>query len=73
MRRLLRFGEVSPLFLAVILACSRSEVYFYVYYVAKIIAGIFCEGTMHCICLAYVVKNYGLQQPKSRNVYCQET
>ena len=45
------------MFLAVILACSRSEVYFYVYYVAKIIAGIFCEGTMHCICLAYVVKS----------------
>jgi len=41
--------------LAVILACNRSEVYFYVYYVAKIIAGIFCEGTMHCLCLAYVV------------------
>jgi hypothetical protein len=56
MRRLLRFGEFLPLFLAVILACSRSVVYFYVYYVAKIIAGVFCEGTMHCLCLAYVVK-----------------
>lgn len=56
MRRLLRFGEFLPLSLAVILACSLSEVYFYVYYVAKIIAGVFCEGTMHCLSLAYVVK-----------------
>ncbi|XP_066319134.1 uncharacterized protein [Miscanthus floridulus] len=47
---------VAPLF---ILACSRSEVYFYVYYVAKIIAGIFCEGTMHCLCLAYVADHVG--------------
>jgi hypothetical protein len=31
-------------------------VYFYAYYVAKIIAGIFCEGSVHCLCLAYVVK-----------------
>jgi hypothetical protein len=30
-------------------------VYFYVYYVAKIVAGIFCEGSMHCLSLAYVV------------------
>jgi MFS family permease len=41
---------------AVVLACDRSEVYFYVYYVAKIVAGIFCEGTMHCLCFAYVVR-----------------
>ncbi|EES07480.1 hypothetical protein BDA96_04G307100 [Sorghum bicolor] len=47
---------VAPLF---ILACNRSEVYFYVYYVAKIIAGIFCEGTMHCLCLAYVADHVG--------------
>uniref|UniRef100_A0A0A9ET71 Major facilitator superfamily (MFS) profile domain-containing protein n=1 Tax=Arundo donax TaxID=35708 RepID=A0A0A9ET71_ARUDO len=42
-----------------ILACNRSEVYFYVYYVAKIIAGIFCEGSMHCLCLAYVADRVG--------------
>jgi hypothetical protein len=40
------------------LACNRSEVYFYVYYVVKIVAGIFCEGSMHCLSLAYVVKYY---------------
>ncbi|GJM86396.1 hypothetical protein PR202_ga02250 [Eleusine coracana subsp. coracana] len=42
---------ILPLF---ILACNRTEVYFYLYYVAKIIAGIFCEGSVHCLCLAYV-------------------
>lgn len=47
---------IAPLF---ILACSRSVVYFYVYYVAKIIAGVFCEGTMHCLCLAYVADHVG--------------
>ncbi|CAD6243062.1 unnamed protein product [Miscanthus lutarioriparius] len=47
---------IAPLF---ILACNRMEVYFYVYYVAKIIAGVFCEGTMHCLCLAYVADHVG--------------
>jgi len=27
--------------------------------VAKIIAGVFCEGTMHCLCLAYVADHVG--------------
>ncbi|CAL4884594.1 unnamed protein product [Urochloa decumbens] len=57
-----RYGRKAPMTLPVtvailplfVLACNRSEVYFYVYYVAKIVAGIFCEGTMHCLCLAYV-------------------
>ncbi|EEE57537.1 hypothetical protein OsJ_07859 [Oryza sativa Japonica Group] len=43
---------ILPLF---ILACNRSKVYFYVYYVVKVLAGIFCEGSMHCLLLAYVV------------------
>ncbi|CAO2048043.1 unnamed protein product [Urochloa humidicola] len=47
---------ILPLF---VLACNRSEVYFYVYYVAKIVAGIFCEGTMHCLCFAYVADHVG--------------
>ncbi|KAL6634894.1 hypothetical protein ACP70R_027565 [Stipagrostis hirtigluma subsp. patula] len=47
---------VVPLF---VLALNRSTVYFYVYYVAKIIAGIFCEGTMHCLSLAYVADHVG--------------
>ncbi|KAK3158684.1 hypothetical protein QOZ80_2AG0140270 [Eleusine coracana subsp. coracana] len=47
---------ILPLF---ILACNRTEVYFYLYYVAKIIAGIFCEGSVHCLCLAYVADHVG--------------
>lgn len=47
---------IVPLF---ILACNRSVLYFYVYYVAKIVAGVFCEGTMHCLCLAYVADHVG--------------
>ncbi|RCV07696.1 hypothetical protein SETIT_1G266200v2 [Setaria italica] len=47
---------IVPLF---VLACNRSEVYFYVYYVAKIVSGIFCEGTMHCLCFAYVADHVG--------------
>ncbi|CAL4919797.1 unnamed protein product [Urochloa decumbens] len=42
---------ILPLF---VLACNRSEVYFYVFYVATIVAGIFCQGTMHSLCFAYV-------------------
>jgi hypothetical protein len=57
-------------FWAVILACGRSEVYFYVYYVAKIIAGVFCEGTMHCLCLAYVVKTTGRNYPSHVYIVC---
>ncbi|KAJ1280349.1 hypothetical protein BS78_04G225300 [Paspalum vaginatum] len=51
---------IAPLF---ILACGRSEAYFYAYYVAKIVAGIFCDGAMHCLCLAYVADHVG---PKRR-------
>jgi MFS family permease len=47
---------ILPLF---ILACNRSDVFFYVYYVANIVAGIFCGGTMHCLCLAYVADHVG--------------
>ncbi|KAM0840679.1 hypothetical protein ACQ4PT_059506 [Festuca glaucescens] len=50
---------ILPLF---ILACNRSEVYFYVYYVLKIVAGIFCEGSMHCLSLAYVADQVGTRR-----------
>lgn len=50
---------ILPLF---ILACNRSEAYFYVYYVAKIVAGIFCEGSMHCLSLAYVADQVGTRR-----------
>ncbi|KAM3242798.1 hypothetical protein ACQJBY_055032 [Aegilops geniculata] len=50
---------ILPLF---ILACNRSEVYFYAYYVMKILAGIFCEGSIHCLSLAYVADHVGTKR-----------
>uniref|UniRef100_A0A0D3F8N3 Major facilitator superfamily (MFS) profile domain-containing protein n=1 Tax=Oryza barthii TaxID=65489 RepID=A0A0D3F8N3_9ORYZ len=50
---------ILPLF---ILACNRSKVYFYVYYVVKVLAGIFCEGSMHCLLLAYVADQVGARR-----------
>ncbi|KAL5211592.1 hypothetical protein ABZP36_022439 [Zizania latifolia] len=50
---------VVPLF---ILACNRSKVYFYVYYVVRIVAGVFCEGSMHCLLLAYVADQVGARR-----------
>ncbi|KAI4388489.1 hypothetical protein MLD38_000812 [Melastoma candidum] len=40
-----------------ILACGRSRNYFYTYYAFKTITAIFCEGTVHCLSLAYVADN----------------
>ncbi|XP_072983251.1 uncharacterized protein [Typha latifolia] len=37
-----------------ILAYSRSKVYFYAYYTIRMFAGMFCEGSMQCLSLAYV-------------------
>ncbi|XP_006648918.1 hippocampus abundant transcript 1 protein-like [Oryza brachyantha] len=51
--------SILPLF---ILACNRSKVYFYVYYVVKVVAGIFCEGSMHCLLLAYVADQVGARR-----------
>uniref|UniRef100_A0A0D9VJ97 Major facilitator superfamily (MFS) profile domain-containing protein n=1 Tax=Leersia perrieri TaxID=77586 RepID=A0A0D9VJ97_9ORYZ len=50
---------ILPLF---ILACDRSKVYFYAYYVVKVVAGIFCEGSMHCLLLAYVADQVGARR-----------
>uniref|UniRef100_A0A0E0K3D4 Major facilitator superfamily (MFS) profile domain-containing protein n=1 Tax=Oryza punctata TaxID=4537 RepID=A0A0E0K3D4_ORYPU len=50
---------ILPLF---ILACNRSKVYFYVYYVVRVVAGIFCEGSMHCLLLAYVADQVGARR-----------
>jgi len=47
---------ILPLF---ILACNRSDLYFYGYYVANIVAGIFCGANMHCLCHAYVADHVG--------------
>ncbi|KAJ3680472.1 hypothetical protein LUZ60_016750 [Juncus effusus] len=43
----------------VILAYDRSTTYFYAYYVIKILSGMFCEGSMQCLSLAYVADKVG--------------
>ncbi|OMP11291.1 Major facilitator superfamily, partial [Corchorus capsularis] len=40
-----------------ILAYSRTKGFFYAYYVLKMLTAMFCEGTVHCLSLAYVADN----------------
>ncbi|GKU90169.1 hypothetical protein SLEP1_g4205 [Rubroshorea leprosula] len=40
-----------------ILACSRTKSFFYAYYALKTLTAIFCEGSVHCLALAYVADN----------------
>ncbi|GMI91366.1 hypothetical protein like AT5G42210 [Hibiscus trionum] len=50
-----------PIILAIIplaiLAYSRTRSFFYAYYVFKILTAMFCEGSVHCLALAYVADN----------------
>ncbi|XP_010918153.1 uncharacterized protein [Elaeis guineensis] len=58
-----RYGRKAlltlPMIIAIIplaiLAYDRSRAYFYAYYVIKMFTGMFCEGSMQCLSLAYVV------------------
>lgn len=38
-----------------ILSWSRSRNFFYAYYVLKTLTSMVCEGSVHCLALAYVV------------------
>ncbi|TYH71676.1 hypothetical protein ES332_D05G201100v1 [Gossypium tomentosum] len=40
-----------------ILAYSRTRSFFYAYYILKILTAMFCEGSVHCLSLAYVADN----------------
>ncbi|KAL6207588.1 hypothetical protein ACLB2K_018545 [Fragaria x ananassa] len=40
-----------------ILAYSRTRNFFYAYFVAKTLTAMFCEGSVHCLALAYVADN----------------
>lgn len=41
---------------AAILAYSRTRYFFYAYYVLRTLTAMVCEGSLHCLALAYVVK-----------------
>ncbi|XP_077231164.1 major facilitator superfamily protein [Tasmannia lanceolata] len=40
-----------------ILGYNRTKNYYYAYYVLKIFSGMVCEGSVHCLALAYVADN----------------
>ncbi|XP_008221200.1 PREDICTED: hippocampus abundant transcript-like protein 1 [Prunus mume] len=40
-----------------ILGYSRNRTFFYVYFVAKTLTAMICEGSVHCLALAYVADN----------------
>ncbi|KAG6528259.1 hypothetical protein ZIOFF_010410 [Zingiber officinale] len=53
-KALLSLPMATAIIPLVILSCGRSKPYFYAYYVAKMLTGMFCEGSMQCLTLAYV-------------------
>lgn len=58
-----------PLFLTIIplavLAYNRTKYFFYVYYVLKTLTAMVCEGTVHCLALAYVADKVGEKERAS--------
>nr|GLL30506.1 hippocampus abundant transcript 1 protein-like [Ipomoea trifida] len=42
-----------------ILAYSRSRYYYYAYYVLRTLIGMLCDGSVHCLALAYVADKVG--------------
>ncbi|KAK8997019.1 hypothetical protein V6N11_020511 [Hibiscus sabdariffa] len=56
-KALLTVPVTLAVFPLAILAYSRSKNFFYAYYILKILTAMFCEGTVHCLSLAYVADN----------------
>ncbi|RWR90675.1 hippocampus abundant transcript-like protein 1 [Cinnamomum micranthum f. kanehirae] len=56
-KTLLTVPLTAAIFPLVTLAFSRTKSYFYVYYVLRIFTGMVCEGSVHCLALAYVADN----------------
>ncbi|KAL4309296.1 hypothetical protein GQ457_01G008950 [Hibiscus cannabinus] len=56
-KALLTVPVTLAIFPLAILAYSRSRNFFYAYYILKILTAMFCEGTVHCLSLAYVADN----------------
>ncbi|PON93971.1 Major facilitator [Trema orientale] len=49
-----------------ILAYSRTRTFFYVYYVFKTLIAMVCEGSVHCLALAYVFHSGVVEKPRAR-------
>ncbi|XP_022769259.1 uncharacterized protein LOC111312852 isoform X1 [Durio zibethinus] len=56
-KALLTVPMTLTIFPLAILAYSRTRGFFYAYYVLKILTAMFCEGSVHCLALAYVADN----------------
>lgn len=56
-KALLTVPLTLTIFPLAILAYSRTRSFFYAYYVLKTVISIFCEGSVHCLALAYVADN----------------
>ncbi|TYH71680.1 hypothetical protein ES332_D05G201100v1 [Gossypium tomentosum] len=56
-KALLTVPITLTIFPLAILAYSRTRSFFYAYYILKILTAMFCEGSVHCLSLAYVADN----------------
>ncbi|XWS20900.1 hypothetical protein CRYUN_Cryun30bG0009100 [Craigia yunnanensis] len=56
-KALLTFPMTLTIIPLAILGYSRTRGFFYAYYVLKILTAMFCEGSVHCLALAYVADN----------------
>ncbi|KAK4767980.1 hypothetical protein SAY87_003121 [Trapa incisa] len=54
---LLTFPMIFSIIPLGILAYSRSRNFFYLYYVLRTLTAVVCEGSVHCLALAYVADN----------------
>ncbi|KAL5202120.1 hypothetical protein ABZP36_013072 [Zizania latifolia] len=53
-KTLLLLPSAASILPSVILAWNRTKVFFYAYYITKMLTGMVAEGSMQCLCLAYV-------------------
>ncbi|KAG8067757.1 hypothetical protein GUJ93_ZPchr0005g14624 [Zizania palustris] len=53
-KTLLMLPSAASILPSVILAWNRTKVFFYAYYITKMVAGMVAEGSVQCLCLAYV-------------------
>ncbi|XP_038978589.1 hippocampus abundant transcript-like protein 1 [Phoenix dactylifera] len=58
-KALLTLPMTTAIIPSAILAYDRSRAYFYIYFIVKTFTGIFCEGNMQCLSLAYVADKVG--------------
>ncbi|KAG8085115.1 hypothetical protein GUJ93_ZPchr0010g8851 [Zizania palustris] len=53
-KALLLLPATASILPSVILACNRGKAFFYAYYITNMVAAMVAEGSMQCLCLAYV-------------------